>query len=85
MGMPGSVTIKITTTFNEEENSVSRSIQFVDGNGLNSLVTSEMGSEESWGVNKDVMADTIGLPDGVHTIELLNIKNAVIWIPVQEN
>lgn len=85
MGMPGSVTIKITTSFNKEENSVSRSIQFVDGNGLNSLVTSEMGSEESWGVNKDVMADTIHLPDGVHTIELLNIKNAVIWIPVQEN
>lgn len=80
MGMPGSVTIKISTTFDEGANSVSRSIQFIKGNGLNSLVLSDLGSEKSWDINKDIMVDTIGLPDGIHTLDYQHAG----WVVIHE-
>lgn len=69
MGMPGSVTIKISTTFDEGANSVSRSIQVVDWYGLNGLSVADLGTGESWDTNKDLITDTIELPDGIHTLE----------------
>jgi hypothetical protein len=68
MGMPGDIDIEITTTFDVEKRSVTRSVRFVDGWGLNSLVAFDLGDQESWDHNQTIVADTIALPDGQHKI-----------------
>lgn len=69
MGMPGNIDIEITTTFNVENGSVTRSVRFIGGCGLNCLVASDLGDQKWWHLNRTIVADTIELPDGQHKVD----------------
>lgn len=72
MGMPGAIKVEITTTFDPENNSASRVVRFIGGYGLNMLVASDMSDPDSWAINRSIMADTMGLDDGVYTLVLVH-------------
>jgi hypothetical protein len=85
MGVPGDIDIEITTTFDVEKRSVTRSARFVDGWGLNSLVAFELGDQEDWEINQTIVADTIALPDGQHKIHRQHVGPGQFdykWMPV---
>ena len=74
MGMPGNIYIEITTVFDVEKGSVTRSVRCVDGWGLNFLVASDL--------------DTIALPDGQHKVDLQHVGPGQFdykWMPVTAN
>lgn len=68
MGMPGTITIEIKTKFNFEEQSVERTVRFVDGWGLNCLAASQLGDPDSWDLNFDILQDTADFEDGVYEL-----------------
>jgi hypothetical protein len=70
MGNNGSVKVRLETKFDSALNSASRTVTYLDGDGLNSLASSQMSNEELWEINRDIIADTIELPDGDYTIAL---------------
>jgi hypothetical protein len=85
MGLPGNIDIEITTTFDAKNGSVTRTVRFVGGWGLNCLVASDLGDPQSWGINKDIVADTIHLPDGRHKIDWQHVGPDEFdykWLPV---
>jgi len=69
MGLPGVIHIRITTEFNEQQNSVSRTVQHLGGWGLNSLGGCSFGTGRYWHLDREIVKDTLELPDGVHTLE----------------
>jgi hypothetical protein len=88
MGLSGDINIEITTSFNAEVGSVTRSIRFVDGWGLNCLGASGMGDPELWDINRGIVADTIELPDGQHKVDRQHVGPGQFdykWMPVQPN
>lgn len=68
MGMPGTITIEIKTKFNFEEQSVERTVRYVNGWGLNGLTAFQLGDPEFWGVNYDILQDTANFEDGVYEL-----------------
>jgi hypothetical protein len=88
MGMPGNIYIEITTVFDVEKGSVTRSVRFVDGWGLNCLVASDLGDQKWWHLNRTIVADTIGLPDGQHKVDRQHVGPGQFdykWMPVTAN
>ncbi|MFM2219256.1 MAG: hypothetical protein RL240_3574 [Planctomycetota bacterium] len=86
MGMPGYIDIEITTAFDAEKGLVTRSVRFVDGWGLNSLVVSELGEQKWWHLNRAIVADTIELPDGQHKVDRQHIGPGQFdykWMPTK--
>jgi hypothetical protein len=69
MGMNGNIEIEITTSFDAENGSVTRSVRFVDGWGLNCLAASQIGDPGCWDMNREIVADTINLLDGRHKVD----------------
>lgn len=68
MGIPGTINIEITTVFDPEKNLVTRTIRYVSGHGLNALSASQLGTGEFWEIDRDIVSDTIDLPDGEHKL-----------------
>lgn len=86
MGLPGSIDVEITTTFDDREGSVSRKVRFVSGWGLNCLAASEIGDPDCWNINRSIVADTIDLPDGRHKIDRQHVGPGQFdwkWTPVE--
>jgi hypothetical protein len=85
MGLPGLIHIKIDTVFDEKNASVSRTLRYIGGWGLNCLASSDLGSKESWGINKSIVEDTIGLEDGVYALDKKHVGPGYYdykWSPV---
>ena len=88
MGLPGVIQIKITTTFDEDANSASRTIQFVNGWGLNCLSACTLGTGKYWHINRNIMADTIKLPDGTYTLDRQHVGPEQFdykWSPTKDD
>lgn len=77
MGMPGFIHIEIKTTFNDADNSVSRSLRFRGGVGLNMLCPSRLGDPSMWSINKSIMEDTSELVDGVYKLSRQHVGPGV--------
>jgi len=69
MGLPGVIHVKITTSFDEETNSASRTVQYLGGWGLNSLAACTLGDCKYWKVSRHIVKDTIELPDGTYMLD----------------
>lgn len=85
MGLPGNIDIEITTAFDAEKGSVTRSIRFVGGWGLNCLVASDLGDQRWWHLNRTIVADTIELPDGRHKVDRQHVGPGHLdykWMPI---
>lgn len=86
MGLPGVVQIKITTNFDEKENSASRTVQYLGGWGLNCLSACTLGEDKFWHINRNIIADTIELPDGIYTLDKKHVGPGqfdYIWSPAE--
>ena len=85
MGMPGNIDVEITTSFDVQNASVTRTVRFVDGCGLDCLVSSDLGDPKWWNLNQSIVADTIGLPDGCHKIDRQHVGPGQFdykWMPI---
>jgi hypothetical protein len=88
VGLPGAIHVKITTVFNEKENSASRNLQYLGGYGLNGLSGCTIGKGKHWNVNKSIMADTIELPDGTYKLAKKHIGPGHFdykWTPIDND
>lgn len=84
MGLPGTATIRISTEFDNIRSQVTRTVQFVDGYGLNSLTAGMLGDKDSWHITSDLVGDTLDLPDGEHEVAKKQIGGHYVWRPVKE-
>lgn len=85
--MPGNIDIEVTTKFDIEKASVTRSVRFVGGWGLSCLVASDLGDQKWWHLNRTIVADTIGLPDGQHKVDRQHVGPSQFdyqWMPVKD-
>lgn len=86
MGLPGNITIEIVTVFNDKDNSITRAVRYISGWGLNCLVSSDLGNQEWWHLNRTIVADTIELPDGQHKIDRQHVGPDQFdykWLPIK--
>lgn len=69
MCKPGTITVEIKTKFNFEEQSVGRTVKYLEGwGGLSCLAASQLGDPSFWDINCDILQDTADLEDGVHRL-----------------
>ena len=74
MGMPGHIKVEIKTDF-ITNTSVSRTIRFIDGVGLDSIAAEKMGDPDFWHINSDIMRDTMDLDEGVYELKSARVTD----------
>lgn len=82
------ITIEISTRFDKIENSTSRNVSFVSANGLSGIAACLLGYKVFWQYNRNIVSDTIDLPDGLHTVERRFIgpdPDNFAWKPVDQD
>ena len=88
MGLPGEIHVKITTVFDEKENSVTRTVKYLGGWGLNFLFSCRLGESKFWNINRHIVEDTIDLPDGTYTLDRKHVGPGDFdykWSPKQDD
>ena len=87
MGIPGSITVHITTVFDNTNQSASRTVKYIDGYGLNCLASFSLGDPDFWDINSDLITDTIELPDGVYVLHRQHVGPGQFdykWAPTND-
>jgi hypothetical protein len=92
MGMPGHIQVEITTSFNDEKNTISRHIKMLNWYGLNGLSFCSYFDDIAKGksseyINKFICmlySDTSDLKDGIYKLANIKVDEHYKYRPIEE-